>query len=447
MANTFISRDISSTSTPTKLTTSFWIKRHKLGSTQRIFSQSNDNNDRMYWRFESGDNFTAWNETGGSAWCSITTNRVFRDVGAWYHIVIKWDSTQNTSTDRIKMWVNGQNIDDTGGYSGYTAPTQNTTFGSFSSTSCKFDLGYYRESTNEYLEATMSHIHVCDGYAYDASSFGFTDATSGEWKINTAPNVSYGTNGFWILKDGNSLTDASPNTNNFTLGGGTLINAKDNPSNNFATLNVLNQVNSNADIYQAATRLDISGNWLGATTTLGVFKGKWYFEWLSDGNNHGAGIAQMGRRMSRTTEISTANTGYLGKYNDTWSFYNNGNTGYKLTNDTTTAYGSDLVNGSYGMLALDADNGKVWAGKDGTWFNSGDPVNGTNAMFDSLDNQYGWIFGVFGENSTTYVNFGNGAFNATQLTGTTYTDSNSQGTFKYQPPTNFLALCTKNLNV
>ena len=108
---------------------------------------------------------------------------------------------------------------------------------------------------------------------------------------------------------------------------------------------------------------------------------------------------------------------------------------------------SNNPNSFYGMLALDADNGKVWAGKDGTWFNSGDPVNGTNAMFDSLDNQYGWIFGVFGENSTTYVNFGNGAFNATQLTGTTYTDSNSQGTFKYQPPTNFLALCTKNLNV
>ena len=53
--------------------------------------------------------------------------------------------------------------------------------------------------------------------AYQASDFGETDSTTGEWKIKTSPSVTYGTNGFFILKDGNSVTDQSGNGNNFQL--------------------------------------------------------------------------------------------------------------------------------------------------------------------------------------------------------------------------------------
>ena len=61
----------------------------------------------------------------------------------------------------------------------------------------------------------MSHIHFIDGTQYAASDFVQTDATTGEWTIKTSPNVTYGTNGFFILKDGNSVTDQSGNGNNF----------------------------------------------------------------------------------------------------------------------------------------------------------------------------------------------------------------------------------------
>ena len=67
----------------------------------------------------------------------------------------------------------------------------------------------------------LSHVHLIDGYAYPASAFGSTDSTTGEWKINTSPSVTYGTNGYFILKDGNSVTDQSGNSNNFTVAGGT----------------------------------------------------------------------------------------------------------------------------------------------------------------------------------------------------------------------------------
>ena len=85
----------------------------------------------------------------------------------------------------------------------------------------------------------MAQCHIStfiDGTAYDASAFGEYDA-NGVWKIKTSPSVTYGTNGFFILKDGNSVTDQSGNGNNFTVGGGTLTNTEDNPSNVFATLN------------------------------------------------------------------------------------------------------------------------------------------------------------------------------------------------------------------
>jgi len=93
--------------------------------------------------------------------------------------------------------------------------------------------------SSAYFDGSMSHVHFIDGTAYDASAFGSTDSTTGEWKINTSPSVTYGTNGFFILKDGNSVTDQSPNSNNFTVGGGTLTKTEDNPSNVFATLNPL----------------------------------------------------------------------------------------------------------------------------------------------------------------------------------------------------------------
>ena len=61
---------------------------------------------------------------------------------------------------------------------------------------------------------------VVDGTAYDASYFGETNAATGIWKIKTSPSVTYGTNGFFIFKDGNSPgSDTSGNDNTFTASG------------------------------------------------------------------------------------------------------------------------------------------------------------------------------------------------------------------------------------
>ena len=85
----------------------------------------------------------------------------------------------------------------------------------------------------------MSHVHHCDGTSLAPTVFGSIDSTTGEWQINTSPTFTPGTNGFTILKDGNTITDQSANSNNFSLVSGTVTNTSDCPSNLFATLNIL----------------------------------------------------------------------------------------------------------------------------------------------------------------------------------------------------------------
>ncbi len=91
-------------------------------------------------------------------------------------------------------------------------------------------------SVGNYFDGLMSHVHFVDGTIYAPSTFGETDSSTGEWKIKTNPGIStsnYGNNGFWILKDGNSVTDQSGNGNNWTVAGGTLSDYEDNPSHVF----------------------------------------------------------------------------------------------------------------------------------------------------------------------------------------------------------------------
>ena len=187
------------------------------------------------------------------------------------------DTTQATNTDRLKVYINGELQSE----ASYTYPSQNADLNIGHNSNAYIDIGRWRGSNNQYFDGYMSHFHYCDGYAYDASDFGSTDATTGEWKINTSPSVTYGTNGFFILKDGNSVTDQSSNTNNFTVGGGTLTNSEDNPSHVFPVLNQLNP-QSSGYTFDGLGSLSVTGNtgdaWRTMYATLGASSGKYYWE-------------------------------------------------------------------------------------------------------------------------------------------------------------------------
>ena len=118
----------------------------------------------------------------------IRTNALFRDPSAWYHIVAVMDTTQATSSNRMKLYVNGEQITS---FSTATYPTQN--YDAFvNSASYEHALG--RRGT-EYADFYLADVYFIDGQALDPTSFGET--VDGYWKPIDYDGT-YGTNGFHL---------------------------------------------------------------------------------------------------------------------------------------------------------------------------------------------------------------------------------------------------------
>ena len=432
MANTYLTRT-PTTENINKLTLSCWVKRGSISNnSQRIFS--NPSSEYLFHRFETNDQFRFTIVVDGSE-TSIRTNRVFRDTSAWYHIVVRWDTTQATEADRIKLWVNG--VQETS-FNLATYPALNSSSDMFNSGTA-FEIGRYSTGNNEYFDGSMSHLHCCSGYAYDASAFGQFDA-NGVWTINTSPSVTYGTNGFFILKNGNSVTDQSGNGNNFTVAGGTLTNTEDSPSNVFATLNPL--VN-NAGEMMALTKGNLtcestttSPAWKLAVSTLGMTSGKYYWEVKFDNvhNCYNTGIMGSNLLTANTSNIMSQ-IGYTG-------FYNNDGGEFRVDNtDTTVDYG--LYNtGDIMGIACDMDNYTIAFYKNGVSHVSSQSISttGRDIVFP-CSIHYQTNGGV----QASY-NFGNGYFGTTAISSAG-TNASGNGIFEYDVPTGYTALSTKGLNL
>ena len=283
MATTRLTKTFSGNGNRQKFTLSMWIKRSST-SQNFIFTSGSYNSTSMNQMYFDNSGLLAMYtyNSSGSVLSNIETNRKFRDVSAWYHIVLRVDTTQSTAADRLRLYVNGTQETS---LASTTYPSQNANYLYSESITAQY-FGQRADAGNSSsFEGSMSHIHMCDGYSYDASSFGETDTTTGEWKIKTSPSVSYGTNGYWILKDGNSLTDASPNSNNFAVGAGTLTPTEDCPDNVFPTMNPLAPGNSsltftNGNLHNG----DQSPNdWQAIPATMAAFTGKFYWEYKIEG--------------------------------------------------------------------------------------------------------------------------------------------------------------------
>ena len=276
-----------------KFTFSCWIKRSKISSSMNFFVSHESASDEMQFRFNSNDTleFTHYPNYGSTGYQGrLITNRVFRDVSGWYNIVIAYDSAQATNSNRLKMYVNG--VQETS-FSTTDYPDQNTD-GAFGTSSYQFCIGTVSPtSTGDAFDGLMSHAIFTDGYVYDASTFGSTDSTTGEWKINTSPSVTYGNNGFFILKDSASVTDQSGNSNNFTVSSGTITSTKDCPSNVFAILNPLGNSNASNTLAHGNTQHSCSTNWCGFASSIGALAGKYYAEIkVTDKDNVSMGVCQ-----------------------------------------------------------------------------------------------------------------------------------------------------------
>jgi hypothetical protein len=188
-ASAYLSRTPTITSNQKTFTWSGWIKRGTLGSSsqQDIFrcQISGDGNNlfQIYWY---NDNIFVRDYQSGYTLQFITT-AVYRDPAAWYHIVVAIDTTQATSTNRFKLYVNGTQVT---AFSTADYPAQNTnTVVDKSGTTNWIGFG-------NYFDGYMANINFIDGQALTPNSFG-TFNSYGVWQP-IYYGGSYGTNGFYL---------------------------------------------------------------------------------------------------------------------------------------------------------------------------------------------------------------------------------------------------------
>jgi hypothetical protein len=447
MASTVIYRDSVSTG-HNKFTFSAWVKRSAIATSKTILGMYNNNDQRGKVRFGySTDNkLYVWLKNAVGTEFNWYSNREFRDCNGYYHIVVTIDTTQATASNRCKVYVNGEQL--TGNTSGQDI-VQNSTTMIFGHSKHSIGNSYYNGSwESQYFDGIMSHVHCCYGYAYQGSDFGETDSTTGEWKIKTSPNVQYGTNGFFILKDGNSTTDQSGNNISLTTNG-TLTKTEDNPSNVFCTWNRLNKGSyidmnyGNTNIYGNTSTNN--GNTWGTISF--PPSGKYYWETKVIAYNSGStGYPQIGIIRDNTIaqgSMNGGNDGYVASSKDCY-YAAGGTTIYSKNGNVTISAISlnDII-----MCAMDstAGNMKFWMGVNGTWWNSGDPANGTNAIWTETGDYQSvpFISGFNGSRGDT--NFGNGYFGTTAVSSAG-TNASGNGIFEYDVPTGYTALSTKGLN-
>ena len=463
MATTYLYRDATSEVSVQKATISTWVKRSNITDQQHIyFCGYTANYDHHFFiRFNADGTLRIHMDDGGTV-LNYITNRVFRDNSGWYHIVVTLDLTE-TGNDRCKLYING--VLETS-YSTQTAMTGDQWYTGKSG--YRVFIGYSPNDTPQVWNGLMSHIHYIDGTAYQASTFGSTDATTGEWTITTEPTVTYGTNGFFILENGNGITDQSGEGNNLTLGAGTLTATEDNPSNVFCALNPLNTTvgTGNAPTYANGNNYVITGGTsasdFGGSGTLGVKKGVWYYEGLvvTSGDDNLRSVFG----ISSNPVLTAQNNQEVmwNRYSYCWKAYNGAwwtNTNATPANGTENVdYLNTYTNGDYIGVYFDLDNSKMIFSKNGVLERSG--VSDAITAVGSTDT--GFYFPIYtdghsGWSSSAKLNFGNGSFGDTALTGSEdvdwFRDAGEQGKFKYNPTQtidggtwNARAICTKNIN-
>ena len=447
--------------TPTdidKATFSTWIKFSDVTSSNdtAIFAATADGNNTTHLE-KLGSQVFRLNMREGSSYIGVlTTNRVFRDPSAWFHIVVAFDTTQGTASNRIKLYING--VQETS-FSTATYPDQNVDL-RINTSGQVFRIGHRGDAANS-PDAYFAETVFVDGLQLAADSFGEFDEDSGIWKPIKVSDLTFGDNGSYLeyKQAGTSANasgmgaDTSGNTNHFTVNNLTAADqTTDTCTNNFATLNPLGTPTTNTTFSEGNLTVNVaSGSSFYSVPTIGVSSGKWYVE---------------GKLVTGTTEsgASYSDYGFSDRPNNEGKILNNasGRTFWLSAWDSKINYrtgGSNTVGiqtsktglseGNFFQLYLDMDNELMY------WGRNGSVTNSTGISFNGKESLTGEYFFAFADQYTngTYkysTNFGQGSIDGSAVTA--HNDANGFGNFKYNPSVttdegdkDFLALCTKNL--
>ena len=442
----YLNRTPSSAGNRQTWTTSFWIKRTTLGTSQHIFSTyTGTASINTQCDFRTDNTFQFYDHNGSSYNWYYLTNRVFRDPSAWYHFVLAVDTTQSSASDRVKIYVNG--VQETS-FSSSTNPSQNDNTADWNNNS-EHRIG--RHSSN-YLDGYLTEFHNVDGSQLLPTSFGEFD-DNGVW-IPKKYTGSYGTNGFFLefQQTGTSQNssgigaDTSGNDNHFAVNNlaGTDVTT-DTCTNNFATMNPLESDRQQGGAATFAEgNLQITTSYVDANyqrypqvySTQAVSSGKWYFEMKISTSDVDSFIGI----HSPDNYASDSTTNPYGGYASTGCIFT-ARGAVRINDGQTTGLGTWSQNDIVGC-ALDIDNDKVYFHRNGTYVQSGDPAGNSGGQAIPSNTTYGFTVGgeTASDSGTMQVNFGNPVH--TISSGNT---DGKYGNFEYAVPSGFYAVCTKRL--
>jgi len=445
------SKSIGTATSRTKYTFSTWFKRSHLGSRQRIFGVINPSSTAAYayCEFDASDTIVYDDFDGSSTRLTRSTNRLFRDVSAWYHIVIQVDTTQGTAANRVKFYING--VQETSFASTNNAAEDYETTASNSSKT--FFIGRAGH-TSFYYDGYMAETIFLDGQSLAADQFGEFDEDSGIWKPIDVSGLTFGDNGYYLEYKGSGTSanssglgaDTSGNDNHFTVNNLTAVDqSTDTCTNNFSTLNPLASITDVPTFSDGNLTIDISNaGRFGAQSTIGVSQGKWYAEFklvASSDNDMAVGV--------NSDDDSPRGDLGAGFGTHSTSYRETGNLAVNGTDDIS--YGNSYTVNDIIGIALDLDNNKLYFSKNGTFQASGDPTSGaTGTGAKALTASASTVSGFYFFNPSCHSSSQNGDWSANfgsppYAISSSNADGSGFGNFEYAPPSGYFALCTKNL--
>jgi len=433
-----LTRTFGSGGSVVKWTWSSWFKVSYIGGNEQVFFSSfTDTSNFSYIKINGNNKLEFRAKTSSSTILRYTLTRRFRDPSAFMHLVVALDTTNGTAGDRIKIWING--VRETV-FDASTAPAEDAV--TLMNSAAAHAIGYAGDGT-DYFQGYMSQVCFVDNVQYDADQFGKFDEDSGIWKAIDVSGLTFGATSFFLdfADSGDLGDDESGNSNDWTeVNLAATDQATDSPTNNFCTLNPLD--NESALIAISNGNLDFtSGTGSDETSrgTIGFTKGKWYFESkYTDATTY----VDVGVGSASDADIATprSHMEMVGYY---WLQFEDGTANSKAWDNGSggSNLGASAVNTIH-MYAIDMDNNRFWAGKDGTWYSSGNPAANSNPLV-TMDNGFETLIPSVctKNNGAVSINFGN----PTYTISSSNADGNDYGNFEYAPPSGFFAICTKNL--
>ena len=422
-----------------KQTFSVWVKRSHLTSYQYIISTKNGTNtDRDGIAFSGSDQIDIRYGAGSSSPIRLTTNRLFRDPSAWYHIVVAVDTTQGTAGNRIKLYVNG--VQETS-FANSSYMDQNYDFALNAKTDQATGIGVDGRLNDAYFDGYFSEFVAIDNQQLAADQFGEFD-DSGIWKPIDVSGLTFGNAGFYMnFQTAAELgTDVSGNSNTFAENNLTAIDqSTDTCTNNFATLNPLNYSSSSKTYAFGNTAItaSASGSWNATLSNFAVSSGKWYTEYKITAVGSFSAIGVGYQPFNTNASAYLGSTFLVGEDTGSFGWRNNGARPQGGSN--LSSWGTNDIL----MIAIDMDNQKLYFGKNGTWETSGNPESGATGTgsIGNLTAGEDYLFVICPRGGGTSVNFGSPSFAISSGNA----DGDGYGNFEYAVPSGYFSLNTKNL--